>query len=170
MLYTIGHSTRAQDELFDMLSKHSIDRLVDVRLYPGSKYCPQWNADNIAGSIPDGIEYVPFKILGGRRRPLPERKTVNGAWRNKSFRAYADYMQTQEFDEAFNDLRSLTERYNCAIMCAEALWWRCHRSLISDAYVANGGEVFHIMGNGLSRHKLRDFAVITDGRVSYPKI
>lgn len=166
-IWTIGHSTRTHEELFDLLAEHDIERLIDVRSYPSSRHCPQWNKPEIAKAAAErGLRYNHLVGLGGKRRPLEH--SINSAWRNDSFRGYADYMQTQSFKIWLEWLMAYGER--SAIMCSEVLWWRCHRSMIADALVANGHEVIHIMGPGKSEpHRLRDFAVVDSGRVFYPK-
>jgi uncharacterized protein (DUF488 family) len=165
-IHTIGHSTRTHEEFFDMLAINKIELAVDVRSYPTSKFCPQWNRVEIEHKSP--IDYMWLPILGGKRKPLPKDKTLNGAWRNASFRGYADYMQTQDFLDGIEYLISLAEKRRLAIFCSEAVWWKCHRSMIADALVSMDIEVRHIMSNTkCDTHELREFAVVGD-TITYP--
>lgn len=181
MIYTIGHSTRTHEEVFSLLKENGVHTLADVRSYPSSRFCPQWNKQDIIDACEaEGLEYTHIAALGGKRKALPLAETVNGAWNNASFRGYADYMQTEEF---WAGLKELTDRartwpvpprgrQSVAIMCAESVWWRCHRSMIADALVTTGWDVGHIMAPGkVDTHQLRDFAVNTHGRsqLYYPK-
>lgn len=171
MIFTIGHSTRTNAEVHNLLLENNVTALVDVRSYPSSQYCPQWNQVEIIRSLPDWLTYCWMgETLGGKRKGV--ECSENGAWRNASFRGFADYMQTPEFHEGLEDLMFWGERENVAIMCAEAVWWRCHRSLIADALVAHAVPALHIMGsNFVSDHALRDFAVVSSKhRVTYPKV
>lgn len=170
-IFTIGHSTRTHDEVFEMLEANNIEILMDVRSYPSSRHCPQWNKSNIMEAMPGTIEYLHIDSLGGKRKPLPINESVNGAWRNASFRGYADYIQTDEFENGLSGLLNLAASSRVAIMCAEAVWWKCHRSIVSDVLVARNIPVHHIMSKtNLDVHKLRDFAVVESGRVWYPKV
>lgn len=168
-ILTIGHSTRPIDEFIELLRQHGVERLIDIRTIPRSRHNPQFNSETLTKSVADkGISYVHLKELGGLRHPRPD--SINTGWRNASFRGYADYMQTAEFEEALRRLLELCEGKRCAAMCAEAVPWRCHRSLLADALVARGIPVEHIL-SGARRdvHSLTPFARIENGRVTYPK-
>jgi len=167
-LWTIGHSTRTIDEFISLLQANQIRLLVDVRSLPGSKRYPQFNKEALADSLgKTGIQYEHFPELGGRRKAKPESK--NTAWRNASFRSYADYMETEEFRKGVERLLDLAaDAGPTAIMCAEAVWWRCHRSLISDYLKARGIEVLHIMdAKQTELHPYTSAARIVDGKLSY---
>jgi hypothetical protein len=168
-ILTIGHSTHPIDEFIKLLRQHGVEQLVDIRTIPRSRHNPQFNSAALAKSVEDkGIGYVHLKELGGLRHP--RRDSINTGWRNASFRGYADYMQTAEFDEALRRLLQLCESRCCAAMCAEAVPWRCHRSLLADALVARGIPVEHILsGSRRDVHSLTPFARIENGRVTYPK-
>lgn len=168
MLHTVGHSTHPIDEFAALLRDAGVDHLVDIRTVPRSRTNPQFNLDTLPGLLePHGIGHEYLKGLGGLRRSVAD--SPNTAWRNASFRGYADYMQTPEFDEALAQLIARSEERNVAIMCAEAVWWRCHRSLVADALLARGHDVAHIMPDGrIDAARLRDFAVVTGDRVTYP--
>ncbi|MFI5230501.1 MAG: DUF488 family protein [Gemmatimonadales bacterium] len=140
----MGHSTRSIGEFVDLLHAHGITRIVDVRRFAGSRAHPQFNPPALERSlVRAGITYTPMPGLGGRRAPRPD--SPHSAWRNAAFRGYADYMDTPEFAAAAASLARLARRDRAAIMCAEAVWWRCHRSMIADFFKANGWEVLHIM-------------------------
>ena len=141
--------------------------LADVRSFPGSRRYPQFNQENLARSLAGaGIEYLHFKELGGRRRAQPDSQNV--AWRNESFRGYADYMETPAFALGIDRLMEVARQRRTAIMCSEAVWWRCHRSMISDYLKANGDEVIHIMAPGKSEeHPFTSAARIVNGQLSY---
>ena len=166
-LYTIGHSTRTLEEFTALLKREGVSHLVDVRAFPTSARYPHFNQQNLAQSLAaEGIRYTHFPALGGRRKV--RRDSHNTLWRNAGFRGYADYMETREFSAALDDLLALASREPTAIMCAEAVPWRCHRSLISDAAVARGVRVYHIMDAGADEHRLTSFArVDANGRVHY---
>jgi hypothetical protein len=168
-ILTIGHSTRPIDEFIKLLRQHGVERLVDIRTIPRSRHNPQFNSAALAKSLEDnGIGYVHLKELGGLRHPRCD--SINTGWRNVSFRGYADYMQTAEFEGALRRLLQLCEDKHCAAMCAEAVPWRCHRSLLADALVARGIPVEHIFsGSRRELHSLTPFARIENGRVTYPK-
>lgn len=143
-VWTIGHSTRTLEEFVELLKSFSVTLLVDIRTYPGSRRYPHFNKESLVGSLSEqGIGYTHMVELGGRRKPLPD--SPNSAWRHPSFRGYADYMQTPVFDEAVGKLESLALTQRVAYMCSEAMWWKCHRSLVSDALKVRGWDVFHIM-------------------------
>jgi uncharacterized protein (DUF488 family) len=167
-LYTIGHSTRTLDEFLDALRAHGIATLVDIRAFPMSRRLPQFNRDSLEQTLPAaGIRYVWMKALGGyRKKVLDESPHI--ALRNKSFRNYADYMLTPEFEKAASELVSLAEQSRTAYMCAERVYFRCHRMLVSDWLVAHGHEVRHIDATGPVRpHKLTADARMIDGRLLY---
>jgi uncharacterized protein (DUF488 family) len=162
-IYTIGHSTRTLDELVALLHEHGIARLADIRRYPGSRRHPHFSSESLAATLP--LEYIHFEALGGRRRPLPDSR--NGAWENAQFRGYADYMCTPDFRGAVD--RLLDSERPTAVMCAEAVPWRCHRNLLSDDLVRRGIEVMHIVGAGSARpHMLSRMARIIGDCVTYP--
>jgi uncharacterized protein (DUF488 family) len=167
-IYTIGHSTRTLDELLAMLAAHGVRGIADVRRFAGSRRLPQFNAENLAAELPArGLVYLPCPLLGGRRKPSAD--SVNDGWRNASFRAYADYMQTPEFLEGLEKLTVAAAAAPLAMMCAEAVPWRCHRSLIADALLVRGWSVVDIMSNTkASTHKLTPFAVVRGTILTYP--
>jgi uncharacterized protein (DUF488 family) len=165
-VFTIGHSTLGLDAFLARLRRHRIDAIADVRRYPGSRRHPHFAADALAESLPEaGIAYLPMKALGGRRSARKDSRNV--AWRNEAFRGYADYMETAEYAAARDALVAGLDR-RTAIMCAETLWWRCHRSLISDDLKARGIEVLHILGDDEPVvHPWTGAARIVDGRLDY---
>lgn len=167
-IYTIGHSTRTLEELVAMLRAFGVTVLADVRTIPRSRHNPQFNAETLRGKLRSRrIRYAPIPELGGLRRPRPD--SPNTAWRNASFRGYADYMQTDEFEEGLAKLRDIAAEGTVAIMCAEAVPWRCHRSLIADALTARGAAVEHITSaRRAAPHRLTPFARVKGGRVTYP--
>jgi uncharacterized protein (DUF488 family) len=166
-LWTIGHSTRSVDEFVTLLKSQGIATLADVRRFPGSRKYPQFNQGSLIKSLKDeGLDYLWFPDLGGRRRPIPS--STNTAWRNEAFRAYADYMQTDPFRLAIERLLVSARAKPTAIMCAESVWWRCHRGLISDYLKAEGFEVIHIVGaKKTEEHPFTSAATIVDGKLSY---
>ena len=166
-LWTIGHSTRSIDEFIKALKSFEIQTLADVRSFPGSRRYPQFNKENLRASLADaGIGYIHLPDLGGRRRAKPD--SLNMAWQSKTFRGYADYMETEGFQKGIGRLLKVARTQRTAIMCAEAVWWRCHRSLISDYLKASGIEVTHIMAAGKSEpHPFTSAASIVDGKLSY---
>lgn len=168
MLWTVGHSTRSNEEFTALLLTYEIHRLIDIRRYPGSRRYPHFNTESLAGSLHRaGVGYEHLSELGGRRPARPD--SPNGGWRNTSFRGYADYMQTEEFQRALEKLIAYGSDERAVIMCAEAVPWRCHRSLVADALVARGWEVVHIMGTGrVQLHHLTSFAVVQGDRLVYP--
>ena len=165
---TIGHSTRPIEEFVAMLRTHRIRMLVDVRTAPGSRHNPQYGAAALTASLAEaGIGYTHIKALGGLRKPRPD--SPNMAWRNKSFRGYADHMGSPEFAGGLAALLALARAEPTVIMCAEAVPWRCHRSLIGDALVARGVEVLDIFSATQARpHRLSPIAVVDAGEVHYP--
>lgn len=166
-LWTIGHSTRSIDDFLTLLNAHGIQRLVDVRTIPRSRHNPQFNTDMLARHLADaGIRYQHAGKLGGLRKP--KKDSVNQGWRNESFRGYADYMQTNEFQSALDELIADGRQLRTAIMCAEAIPWRCHRSLIADALVSRGNTVRHIMTESKADvHQMTSFATCVRGVLYY---
>lgn len=167
-VFTIGHSTRTIEEFLALLKAHGIERLADVRTIPRSRRNPQFNAEALPESLAQaGITYVPMPELGGLRHP--RKDSPNTAWRNESFRGYADYMLTPQFEAGIARLIEIAQSAPTAIMCAEAVPWRCHRSLIADALTARGIPVQHITGVGAAKqHSVTPFARIEGTRVTYP--
>lgn len=167
-LYTIGHSTRPLEELIETLRAHQIRTLVDIRAFPMSRRLPQFNRDSLAESLPAaGIRYVWMKALGGYRKKILE-DSPNIALRNDSFRNYADYMLTDDFERAMDELIRLAEEAPTAYMCAERVYFHCHRMLVSDWLVSHGHEVLHIDGTGPVRpHKVTSEARMIEGRLIY---
>ncbi len=165
-VFTVGHSTRELDDFMDLLEREGVTHLVDVRAFPASRRYPHFNKDALAAALDAiGIRYTHMPELGGRR--TPRRDSHNTAWKNSGFRGYADYMETREFREALDDLISLASADSVAIMCAEAVPWRCHRTLVSDALLARAVEVFHIIDGNVRTHTLTSFGVIRNGSVRY---
>ncbi len=169
MLFTIGHSTRALDEFLKLLKEHRVERLLDIRTVPRSRHNPQFEGRSLAEALPSaGIAYEHVAALGGLRHA--RRDSQNTGWRNASFRGYADYMQTPEFAAAIDAVAARAGRERLAVMCAEAVPWRCHRSLVADALAVRGIEVRHIIGPGEARlHSLTPFAKVQGTLVSYPE-
>ena len=169
-VFTVGHSTRSAADFLALLRAYDIERLVDVRTVPRSRHNPQFNAAALAASLSAaGIAYVPMPSLGGLRHA--RKDSPNTGWRNASFRGYADYMQTPAFAEALEALISLGREQRAAIMCAEAVPWRCHRSLVADALDARGIPVVEILSERRCRkHALTPFARVDGARVSYPPL
>lgn len=166
---TIGHSTHSAQALIDLLCDNDVNMLIDVRTVPRSRHNPQFNRDTFPAALAkSGIDYQHFKDLGGLRKP--ERNSVNDNWRNESFRGYADYMQTTAFESALSRMLNLAEGNRLAIMCAEAVPWRCHRSLIADVITARGGMVDHIIGRKTQPHRMTSFTVTDNGHVTYPAV
>lgn len=168
-VYTIGHSTRPIAEFIELLQQHSITQLVDIRTIPKSRHNPQFNQSELKKSLKKaGITYRYLKELGGLRPA--SKDSSNDAWHNKSFRNYADYMQTDEFQRGLGVLMKLSEASTTAIMCAEAVPWRCHRSLVSDALVIRKVSVCEIIDtNNVRTHKLTQFAKVEGTQITYPK-
>ena len=167
-VFTIGHSTRTLDELVGLLRAHGVRTLVDIRAFPMSRRLPHFNRESLEKSLPAaGIRYVWMKALGGRRKKIRD-DSPNVALRSPSFRNYADYMLTEDFQQAIDKVLTLAEHSLTAYMCAERLYFRCHRMLVSDWLVAHGHEVLHIDGTGPAKpHQLMAEARLTDGRVIY---
>jgi uncharacterized protein (DUF488 family) len=167
-IWTIGHSTRKIDIFVKLLKENGIKLVADVRMFPGSKRYPQFGREALGRSLNEvGIRYEHFPELGGRRKAKPDSK--NTAWRNEMFRGYADYMETKDFQKGVERLLELAEKSGAtAIMCAEAVWWRCHRSLISDYLKGRGVEVLHILDRGkVESHPFTSAAKIVNGELSY---
>ncbi len=165
---TIGHSTRPIEEFIEILKAHDVEHLIDVRTVPKSRRNPQYNVDALPDTLAlSGIAHTHLRGLGGLRKARED--STNLGWRNASFRGYADYMQTPEFDANLEKLIELANRQRVAIMCAEAVHWRCHRSLIADALLARGIAVEHIQTKGKRQpHKLTPFAMVDRTKVAYP--
>lgn len=167
-IYTIGHSTRALEELVAMLHGHGVKRLIDVRTVPRSRHNPQFNRETLPDALAtENIAYTHCPGLGGLRPK--HKKSVNTGWHNASFRAYADYMQTEEFEKSLQEMLQLARKEPVALMCAEAVPWRCHRSLIADALLVRGIKVEEIVTPEKSEpHKLTPFAKVDGERITYP--
>ena len=167
-IFTVGHSTHPIDEFVRMLQAHGIEKVVDVRTIPKSRHNPQFNEMELGEVLRNhAIAYTLLAGLGGLRRT--SASSINTAWKNASFRGYADYMQTPEFAKALDELIQLAKQDRIAVMCAEAVPWRCHRSLVADALLARGVVVEHVVGKGKTRpHRLTPFARIDGRAVTYP--
>jgi uncharacterized protein (DUF488 family) len=167
---TVGHSTRTIEEFVGLLQAHAVTRAVDVRTAPRSRHNPQFNRDTLPASLKTtAIGYTHMAELGGLRRTA--RDSINTGWRNASFRGYADYMQTAEFNEAIEGLIQLMSQGRIAVMCAEAVPWRCHRSLIADALLVRGIRSEEIVSPTRTRvHVLTSFAKVDGSRIFYPQI
>lgn len=168
VIWTIGHSTRSFEEFFDLLAEHRIQRLADVRHYPTSQRVPWATKSALAAALQErGVGYEHFEDLGGFRKPVSD--SGNAGWRNAGFRGYADYMASSEFSAALDRLIRLAGQARTAIMCAEAVPWKCHRSLLSDSLVARGIRVEHILTSSKTEeHHLTKFAKVEGSRVTYP--
>jgi len=172
IVHTIGHSTRSLAELTALLCSAGVDFLVDVRRFPGSRTNPQFNAETLAPALGDnGIFYRHVPTLGGRRGGGAKQASVNTLWREATFRAYADYALTSEFRGGFDELLALASEHRVAIMCAEAVWWRCHRRIVTDYLLASGVAVRHILGvDKIEPASLTPGAVVEgEGRLTYRK-
>jgi uncharacterized protein (DUF488 family) len=169
-IFTIGHSNHPIERFLELLRQHTIEELVDIRRFPGSRKHPHFNRERLQDSLKGvGIDYRWIEALGGRRGTVSEDTSDNSAWRNASFRNYADYMATREFREGVEILIAAAAKERTAMMCAEGLWWQCHRRLVSDFLLAGGHAVEHIMPNGQHKlHVLTPGAVVAEGRVTYP--
>ena len=166
-LFTIGHSTRTLDELIAALQAHKIETLADIRTYPMSRRLPYFNRENLEKALPEaGIQYIWVKDLGGLRKKSLE-DSPNVALRNASFRNYADYMLTPQFEHAIAELIKIAEHSRTAYMCAERVYFKCHRMLVSDWLVAHGHNVLHIDNEKPPKHKLMPEARIVDGKLLY---
>jgi len=166
-IWTVGHSTRAAEEFLELLRGQGIERIADVRSFPGSRRFPQFNQARLREALAAaGIDYVHMAELGGRRPARPGSRNL--AWRNASFRGYADHMETPDFLAGIERLLGLAGTARTAIMCAEAVWWRCHRALIADHLKSIGIRVLHILGSGkLEEHPYTPAARLVDGRLTY---
>ena len=167
MIWTIGHSTRSREVFLALLADNRIEAVADVRRYPGSRRWPHFAGEALRPTLEQhGLAYLWFPELGGRRRPAPE--SPNTAWRSPAFRGYADYMATEPFADGLDRLVNLAGGLRTAIMCAEAVWWRCHRGLIADALRWLGLDVMHILGAGSTvLHPYTAAARLVGGRLSY---
>jgi uncharacterized protein (DUF488 family) len=168
-ILTVGHSNHDEDEFVELLRGAGVGLIADVRRYPGSRRQPHFERTALAAILLEaGIEYRWLgESLGGRRKPAPD--SPNAAWESEQFRGYADHMASAEFGAGLATLEGLAREHRSAVMCAEAFWVRCHRRLIADALLARGWRVLHLGSNGrLKEHELTEFAVVEDGRVSYP--
>ncbi|MEM0074712.1 MAG: DUF488 domain-containing protein [Conexivisphaerales archaeon] len=166
-IYTIGHSDRKEEDFLSLLKAYRISLLVDIRTIPKSRHNPQFNLDTIAKLLASNdIKYIHMKELGGLRKP--KKDSVNKGWRNYSFRGFADYMQTTEFENAIQSVIELAKREKIALMCAEGNPFRCHRSLVSDALITRGVDVEHISSvRHATPHRLTPFAKVQDNRIIY---
>jgi uncharacterized protein (DUF488 family) len=166
-LWTIGHSTRTEDEFLALLDEHEIEALADVRRHPGSRRMPQFGSAALEASLHSrGMDYLWLPGLGGRRKAAPD--SPNTAWRSSSFRGYADYLFTEPFAESLTELLNLAGGARTAIMCAEAVWWRCHRGLIADVLKWQGFDVIHILGpRSASPHPYTAAARLVNGVLTY---
>ena len=169
-IWTIGHSTRPLEELIAMLYSFNIELVADIRSFPGSRKFPQYNKEALAISLPQNdIKYLHLKNLGGRRKVKPGSK--NTGWRHAAFRGYADYMETDDFKEGITELEKIALKQRTAYMCSEAVWWRCHRSMVSDYLKVRGWRVMHIMGVGKDEeHPYTGPARVVDGELSYESV
>jgi len=167
LIHIIGHSTRSIEQFLSLLKAHRLERLADIRSIPRSRRHPHFSREALAVALPGaGIAYLHMPALGGLRKPRPD--SANTAWRHEGFRGYADYMQTAGFERALDELVAYASHAPTAIMCAEAVWWQCHRQLVADALVARGVEVRHVMAAGDAPvHALTSFARLVGGRVLY---
>ena len=166
-IWTVGHSTRSEQEFLDLLAVSRIEAVADVRRFPGSRRHPCFSREALSASLPRrGIDYLWIPQLGGRRKPLKD--SPNTAWRNESFRGYADHLASAEFAQGLDELLALAARRRTAVMCAEALWWRCHRALIADVLLCSGTAVTHILdATHSSRHTYTSAATLVNGRLDY---
>ena len=166
-IWTIGHSNKTLDEFLELLTSNEIEAIADVRSFPSSRKYPYFNAEPLSGSLAGaGIDYLPFLDLGGRRRVRPDSR--NTAWINDSFRGYADYMETGEFMTGIERLLDVAGSRRTAVMCAEAVWWRCHRSMISDELITRGVNVIHIISvHKTMPHTYTSPARVVDGKLTY---
>lgn len=168
-IYTIGHSTRTWEDFCESLTCHNIAVVADIRSFPGSRRYPQFKQETMRVALPArGITYRHLPLLGGRRHGRPD--SPNTRWRNQSFRSYADYMETADFRQGIDQLTSLARCQRVAYMCSEAVWWRCHRSMVSDYLLATGWRVLHIMDGALTPHTYTQPARLFDGQLSYHEV
>lgn len=169
VVFTIGHSTRSLDELVELLKAHDIQEVVDIRTLPGSKHNPQFNKEELSAFLKKHkIDYVHMKSLGGLRKP--NKDSVNTGWKASSFRGFADYMQTPKFQSEIESLIEIAKNKRIALMCAEAVPWRCHRNLIADALVVRNVGVKHIISASDAReHRMTSFARVENNSLTYPE-
>ncbi len=167
VVFTIGHSTHTLNDFISLLKTHSIAMVVDIRTIPRSKHNPRYDLENLADNLSASIGYMHMPGLGGLRRP--RKDSPNTAWCNQSFRGFADYMQTQEFETNLAELMHISSSARIALLCAEAVPWRCHRSLIADALMVRGIRVEHIVGLKSSPHKITPFAKVDGMKITYPE-
>ena len=167
IIYTIGHSTHTFDDFLDMLQSFNIETVADICSLPGSRKFPQFNKENLEISLKsNGINYLHLIDLGGRRKVKKDSK--NNRWRHKAFKGYADYMETPDFEAGIENLEQIAMKQTTAFMCSEAVWWRCHRSMVSDFLKVKGWKVMHIMSKGKAQeHPYTAPAIIKNGRISY---
>lgn len=169
-VYTIGHSTRTFAEVIGMLRNFGVDTLVDVRSFPSSRKYPQWNLPRIEEAMPPDMDYLWLRDLGGRRHTPAGTPSPNDGWQVKAFRDYADYMSTDSLKRCLRELLEVAEKSTPAIMCAEAVPWRCHRRLIADALLVKGIPVYNIMSaSSIKPASLTPFAQYAHGELTYPK-
>ena len=170
VVYTVGHSNRTTKDFIELLKRNGVELLVDIRLIPKSRANPQFGQRRLERSLGKaGIGYVHEPRMGGRRRPVKD--SINAGWRNASFRGYADHMATREFKDALASLLAFAREKTTAIMCAEAVPWRCHRTLVADALTHKRCKVLHIIGPSTPRrHKYTTFLKIARGRLTYPPL
>ena len=168
MIFTVGHSTHTAEAFATLLQQHAIEQLADVRTIPHSRRHPHFSQGALEAFLDrNGVLYRHFPSLGGRRRP--RRDSRNSAWREEGFRGYADYMETSEFRTGLDSLIEFSQSGRTAVMCAEAVWWRCHRRLLADALVVRGVPVFHILSSAAPKpHEMSEFAVVEGDGVIYP--
>ena len=166
-IYTIGHSTRTIEEFTGLLKMNNIELVADIRSFPGSRKFPQFNKEVLSISLhKEGIDYVHIEQLGGRRKVMPN--SPNTAWHNSSFRGYADYMQTDAFKNGIHQLEKIAQQKRTAYMCSEAVWWRCHRALVSDYLKLHGWKVLHIMDKSkVVEHPYTPVAKVVQGNLFY---
>jgi uncharacterized protein (DUF488 family) len=167
LIYTVGHSNKPFEDFMAMLQSFNIELLVDVRCLPGSRKYPHFDKEALEISLPQNdIEYLHLVSLGGRRKA--HKDTRNTGWRHPAFRGYADYMETSEFSNGIQELETAALKFKTVYMCSEAVWWRCHRAMISDYLKLHGWDVIHIMGVGKAKeHPYTSPAKIVDGKLSY---
>lgn len=167
VIYTVGHSTRSEDDFVELLASFQVEMVVDVRRFPGSRKYPHFNRENLEKLLPEnGIQYIHLEELGGRRKTTEASK--NTTWRHPAFRGYADYMETEDFEKGVQKLQQIATTQRTVFMCSEAVWWSCHRSMVSDYLKAHGWEVRHIMAaNKANEHPYTQPARIKDGELTY---
>ena len=168
VIYTIGHSTHPAEQFLALLRAHEVRQVADIRTVPKSRRHPQFNSDALDAFLhAHGIAYRHFPFLGGLRKPRPD--SVNSGWRHPSFRGYADHMASEEFSAGLEALLEFSRAGRTTVMCAEAVWWQCHRQLLADALLARSVPVRHILTAGDAKpHRLSEFAQVSEGRITYP--